>query len=303
MPLKHSIRAVFLLLLLLAPAVCVAQASHLSGPKQAAVSAGSLSATGRSAAAEPASSPSANLDCAQGPCEETPSHIATVNPPPPASAPWSLPERIQWLAIVLLVLIAYAGVWLGFTTLRRIEQQTRYVEEAAQAAADSARAVLLFAEGQARAERPWILVTAAPTPGTTNSFSVMATNRGRSPARILSLADCIAIVQDEAHLPPSPVFKAAPHTTAAPTLLLPGESVSIKSFSRDELKTVCENAEELHHIEEWEEKIYLYGTVTYSDLVSPEGKTFETGWCSWYIHGRQKSGMIMAGPPEYNRHT
>lgn len=272
-------------------------AANASANANANANASTSANTSASAGANTAS------DCAQGPCEETPEHIASVNPPPPAPAGWPLQDRIKWLAVVLLVLIAYIGVWLGLTTLRRIEQQTRYAEEAAQAAAETARAALLFAENQVRAERPWILVTATPTPGSVNSFSVMATNRGRSPARIVSLADCIAIVQDEAHLPPAPVFKTAPHAPTAPSLLLPGESISIKSFNRDELKTVCENAEEIRRIEEWEEKIFLYGVVVYADLAAPEGKNFETGWCAWYIHGRQKSGMILAGPPEYNRHT
>jgi hypothetical protein len=213
-----------------------------------------------------------------------------------------LQDRLKWLTEVLLMLIAYAGVWLGFSTLRKIERQTRYSEEAAQAAAEAARAALLFAENLAKAERPWLLISAAPMPGA-DSFSIMASNRGRSPARIVTLAECIAIVQDESELPSKPIFKTAPRTPAAPIVLLPGESVSIKSFSRDEVKTVCENAEELSRIEDWVEKLYLYGNVVYSDLVATDGKSFETGWCCWYIHGNQKSGMIAAGPPEYNRHT
>jgi hypothetical protein len=42
----------------------------------------------------------------------------------------------------------------------------------------------------------------------------------------------------------------------------------------------------------------------YRDLVSPQGSNeHETNWCCWYIHGRQKSGMVIAGPPSYNSHT
>jgi hypothetical protein len=207
------------------------------------------------------------------------------------------------MAELLLVVLGGVFAWIAVSTLLKIERQTRYSEETAQAAVEAARAALLFAENQAKADRPWILITATSMPGANDGFSVMATNRGRTPARVMSLAECIAIVQDEAELPDTPIFKTPPRAPVAPTLLLPGESVSIKSFSRDEVKTVCENAEEMHRIEEWEEKIYLYGNVVYTELTAPEGKTYETGWCCWYIHGRQKSGMIMAGPMEYNRHT
>jgi type II secretory pathway pseudopilin PulG len=204
---------------------------------------------------------------------------------------------------VLLLVVAAVFAWLAVASLRKIERQSQYAEENAQAAADAAKAALLIAENLARAERPWLLVSASPVPGSTNSFSIVATNRGRSPARVLSLAECIAIVRDETELPRVPIFKTAPRPPVAPTILLPGESVSIKTFSRDEVKTVCENPEEAQRIEEWAEKIYLYGNVIYNDLAASGDARLETGWCCWYIHGRQKSGMIMAGPPEYNRHT
>jgi hypothetical protein len=214
-----------------------------------------------------------------------------------------LPDRIRWAAEILLLLIAYPAILLAISALRKIERQTRYAETAAQAAADSAKAALLFAENQVRAERPWILITADPTPGVINGFSVVATNRGRSPARIVSLAEDIAIVEDEAQLPSAPVFKAEPRAPLAPILLLPGESANIKTFHRDEVKSICENPEQVLRVEDWKEKIYLYGNVAYTDLAAPGEETHETGWCCWYIHGRQKSGMIMAGPLGYNRHT
>ena len=201
------------------------------------------------------------------------------------------------------MVIAAAFAWMTFSALHKIERQTRYSEETAQAAVEAARAALLFAESQARAERPWILVSPSPMPGSGDSFSIMATNRGRNPARIVTLAECIAIAKDETELPADPLFKTEPRAPLAPILLLPGESANIKSFSREEVKSVCESPEEVRRIEEWEEKIYLYGNVVYTDLAGSGKTAYETGWCCWYIHGRQKSGMIMAGPPEYNRHT
>ena len=213
-------------------------------------------------------------------------------------------ERISWAANLILVLIAYVGVMLAVSLLRKIERQARYGEAAAQAAAESAKAALLLAQAQERAERPWIVITAEPVPGIRDSFTVVATNRGRSPARIISLVDEVAIARDESHLPLAPAFKTDPHAPSVLTILLPGESRGIKSFQRDDTKSVCDNAEDLRRVEEWEAKIFLYGAITYADLRAPaEEPAHETSWCCWYIHGRQKSGMVMAGPPEYNRHT
>jgi hypothetical protein len=60
----------------------------------------------------------------------------------------------------------------------------------------------------------------------------------------------------------------------------------------------------IKRIENWEEKVFVYGKVLYRDLIEPADKqVHETSWCCWYIHGRQKSGLVIAGPPEYNVHT
>jgi hypothetical protein len=64
------------------------------------------------------------------------------------------------------------------------------------------------------------------------------------------------------------------------------------------------SGEQFKRIENWDEKIFLHGKIVYRDLVSPMGSNeHQTNWCCWYIHGRQKSGMVIAGPPAYNSHT
>jgi hypothetical protein len=303
---KHLVAAAALLCLALAPEACPAQTGKPAAPATPALTRKSNTPAPASAApAAPGPSASgtpASPACTNGPCDYQQPHI-TIATPAPAAAPWSLPDRLRWAAEVLLLLLAYPSILFAISVLRKIERQTRYAETAAQAAADAAKAALLFAANQARAERPWILISAEPTPGVINGFSVVATNRGRSPARILSLAEGLAIIRDESELPHVPMFKAEPPAPAAPILLLPGESANIKSFTREEVKSVCENATQVLRVEDWEEKIYLYGNVAYTDLVAPGDEAHETGWCCWYIHGRQKSGMVMAGPPEYSRHT
>jgi hypothetical protein len=306
MILKNLALAAALFLGAFAPAIANAQAAK---PNSTAQPAAAPVTAGSSPAAAPASGPDSgsavpSSDCQGSACDAPPPSHITIATPAPAAAPWPVQERISWVANLILVLIVYFGVMLGYSTLRKIERQAHVVEAAAQAAANSAKAVLLLAQAQERAERPWIMVTAEPDPGIRDCFSVMVTNRGHSPTKIVSLMDSVATANDESQLPAEPIFHAEPRAPRDPIFLLPGESRKIKSFRRDDVQTICNNPEDLRRVEDWEVKIFLYGKVAYADLRVPEdADPHETSWCCWYIHGRQNSGMVMAGPLEYNRHT
>jgi hypothetical protein len=301
MPSKRLVAVAPLLFLAFVCQVCAAQAGQPATPAHPALT-GKSSTPAPATPAEAQPGTSANPTCNGGPCDYEQPHI-TIATPAPAPAPWLLPDRIRWAAEVLLLILAYPALLFAVSALRKIERQSRYAETAALAAAESAKAALLFAENQAKAERSWILISTKPTPGVVNGFSVVATNRGRSPARVVSLTEGLVIVQDEAELPPAPVFKDPPSPPVAPIILLPSESATIRTFQRDEVKSICESPEQVLRVEDWKEKIYLYGKVAYAELVASSDDTHETAWCCWYIHGRQKSGMIMSGPLDYNRHT
>jgi hypothetical protein len=110
-------------------------------------------------------------------------------------------------------------------------------------------------------------------------------------------------VVDEALLPTPPEY-GEPGAPRAPIILLPGESTPIKSFSREEGKGICDTEETFTRVANWEEKAFIYGKIFYRDLIAPRDKQLhETAWCCWYIHGRNKSGLVIAGPPDYNLHT
>lgn len=325
---KHLAMIAVLLSIALAPAARAAQTGNQAAPthqtaQSAAPAAPTPAAPAPRTPAPPAASPTVTpgatnpatqTDCEGGACDAQLPHI-TIATPAPAPAPWPLQDRIKWLTVVLLVLVAYVGIWLAVSALRKIERQTRYTETAAQAAAESAKAALLFAqtqaqaqaqqaEAQAQAERPWILITIEPAHDVLNGFTVVATNRGRGPARIVSLAEEVTSATDESQLPPVPTFTSEPCPILIPMILLQGESAGIKSFQSEDVKSFCENEERMRRVENWEDKIYLYGTVAYEDLRSNDGKqVHETSWCCWYIYGHRKSGMVVAGPPQYNRHT
>lgn len=243
-------------------------------------------------------------DCNGVPCEDQqPRVIVTL--PPPAPTPWPVHDRIAWAAYLVLAIVGYVGIMLAVSTLKKIERHTNAAETAATAAAESAQAALLHAQAIINAERPWLLLGVEPTLGVENSFNVTATNRGRSPAVITSRPDQILFAIDEAHLPPTPVLKHAEHGAPfVPIIVLPGEFTTIKTINRESVKELCGSEEKFKSIEAWDERLFLCGKVIYNDLIAPAGKqTHETNWCCWYIHGRQKSGLAIAGPPEYHSHT
>jgi hypothetical protein len=218
---------------------------------------------------------------------------------------WPTQDRIAWGANLLLALAGYAGIAIAISLLKKIERQTRATEAAADAAADAARAALAEAEATRMAERPWVLISTEPSRTVENAFTVVATNRGRTPARVVTAADGARIAASEDGLPPEPEYrKPAPGEVFEPLVLLPGESVVIKTFGREDVKRICVEDGSLERVDTWEEKIYLYGRLTYHELRSSRTQQeFETRWCCWYIHGRQRSGLVIAGPDSYHCHS
>jgi hypothetical protein len=243
-------------------------------------------------------------DCNGFPCDTPQPRVIPVNPPP-MPTPWPWYERVSWAAYVVLAALGYVGIMLALATLKKIERATEATEAAAQAAQNTSQAALLNAQAIIDSERPWILISVEPSLHTENGFTITATNRGRSPAQIVSTAEQVKIAADETQLPKkSEIDHREPLTPQVPVILLPGEFVGLRTFSRGDARGFCESDEQFARIETWEEKIYLFGRVVYRDLIGPpESQFHQTDWCCWYIHGRQKSGLVTAGAPEYNLHT
>jgi hypothetical protein len=255
-------------------------------------------------AAQPASNPADTTSCPGGNCDVWPTTVKVANPPP-AVPFWTFHDRILWAALLVLVVLGYIGIMIAVSTLKKIERNTKSGEEAAAAAYDAARAALVHAEAIVKAERPWILVAIEPSPGVANGFTVTAANRGRTPARIVAIPHKIEFADDESHLPEVPQYQEANSASPfVPIILLPGEFTQIATFCRDDVKELCESEEQFTRVENWEEKIFLYGRVTYRNLLSPQDEQIhQSSWCFWYIHGHQNSGMVPAGSANYNMHT
>jgi len=233
----------------------------------------------------------------------TPQPIIVTAPPQPApTRGWR--DQVLWGAEIGLVVLGYAAVLLALRSLRYIQRQTDFGVAAAQAALQCANAALESSQAIVDSGRPWIVISVEPFLTVENGFKVMATNRGRTPARIVAKADCAMLAPDETKLPPTPDYTTGKSSTPfEPIILLPGESAGIRPFRRTDVRPLCASEEQIRRIERWEEKVYIYGSVTYRDLISPlDQPNHETHWCCWYVYG-DKDALVISGPPEYNKHT
>jgi hypothetical protein len=228
-----------------------------------------------------------------------------VNPPAPAPSQWEWHDRVAWGAGIVLAVLGYVGIMLALRTLKSIDRHLQSGTATAEAAVGSASAALALAQAIANSERPWIVVTVEPFLTMENSFKVMASNRGRSPARIVSSIDQVQVALDETALPKVPEFDdSQTGDEPEPIVLLPGEATGIWALNRNDLPTICKTPEVLQSVERWHDTLFLYGRINYMELDAiGDTHTHETYWCCRYIHGEKNSALVMAGPPAYNKHT
>jgi hypothetical protein len=297
---KNAVVLVVFLAASLARAAVDGQAVGEAGPNDQAVPVSGPSSAGPSSASRLTEKTNFDYGSLNDPLPRI-----TVAAPVQAPPGWPVQDRIAWVASLLLTVMGYVGIMLAVSVLRKIERQTHSIETAVDSAAAIAQSALLHAQAMVRAERPWIMVTAEPYPGIENSSKVVATNRGKSPARIIATAERISIAVDENHLPPAPAYETEkPGVASNPIVLLPGESSCLRIFGWEDVRRSCSTVEELKRAEDWDEKIFLYGKITYEDLVAPAGReTHETSWCCWYIAGQRRSGLVTVGVPGFNTHT
>jgi hypothetical protein len=236
------------------------------------------------------------------------SHPATrityVNPAPPGPAPWPLRERVAWASNLMLAVAGYLGIVIGLRMMARIDRQAQAIASLADSVAQASNAVLLQVQGTLSSERPWLLAAVEPSLEAPDCFNVVISNRGRSPAEILSLNDRIAIVMGETFLPKSPEYsEESLKETMAPLILVPGEFTIVQTFAGSDLQWICKTPESRRRVERNEDQIFLHGRVTYRNLISqPDDQPYITDWCCKYVQGNGKMKLPIAGPREYNKH-
>lgn len=228
-----------------------------------------------------------------------------VTGPPPATNTWLWHERVAWAASIVLAVLGYVGILLALRTLGAIRRSNEANLETARAALAAADAMLSQTKALLEFERPWILVHVEASLTADNSFMVMASNRGRRPARITQLFDQVNMVPADSDLPFSPELDPIDSKEQEePLILLPGESTVIARFLRKDIAQICKTESQLQRVASWKEVIYLLGRVTYMDISpsSANPSPYQTDWCCRYIHGETKSALIIGGPQAYNRH-
>ena len=283
----------------LSPSLTIAQAASPAASKPAQTT----PRTGLAGSARTPTPPAGGSNDASAADPAQPQQIVVTSPPAEA-APWTWHDKILWGAELVLVVLGYTGVVLALRTLKNIQRQTEFGVQAAQAALQCANASLESSQAIVDSGRPWIVVTVEPFLTVEHGFKVMATNRGRTPARIMAKNDCVKVVQDETKLPQAPDYESGKSATPfEPIILLPGESAGIRPFRRSDVRSHCASEDQFRRLERWEEKLFVYGRVVYRDLISPmDQPNHETDWCCWYVYG-DKDALVIAGPPEYNKHN
>ena len=264
---------------------------------------GSVTRTTPKPSPPPDGSSTATSESEETPTSNQPQII--VNPPAPPPEEWGWRQQLTWGATIVLAVLGYVGIMLALRTLKSIDRHLESGGAVTKVAMDTANAALALAQAIASSERPWIVVTVEPFLTMENSFKVMASNRGRSPARIVSSVDQVRIAVDETNLDKVPEFeKIEAGDEPEPIVLLPGEATGIWALNREDLGTICKSPEVLKKVERWQETLFLFGRIQYMELsAASEAGMHETFWCCRYIHGEKSSALVMAGPPAYNKHS
>jgi hypothetical protein len=210
--------------------------------------------------------------------------------------------------------------WVIVLTLMAIAEQAKETAKATKAVRDglplqkaSADAALLNAQALINAERPWIIVT-AKRKDDNDVFMVYGELQGRTPAKIISGWGNHIIVPEILgerstaidNLPDEPPYK--PEGTEIPyeILAVPGQTpFSIYVFPV--YTRIKPNFELWRKIENFEEVLFLFGRLVYTDTLTkdPDGKPteHETRWCFKYIPSKPEGMITKSGKPSYNRYT
>ncbi len=232
-------------------------------------------------------------------------------------------DRLYWFFSGILVFVGAAGVYLAYRTLKAIQgqlneikrageqtdkliahtaQQAEAAKTAAESSAKNAESARLNAQAVINSERPWVFIKLnepVQNPRETQ-IKFTAINRGRTPAEVtLYTADFIFAHPES--LASIPTYPLAGHELAHKKYLPQGDSFEVYEF---DCRTVMESQQwsNLNQPnQQGEVKRFVFiGHVLYRDLITRE--EHETRFCYW-LSPAPWIGLIVGGPPEYNKHT
>jgi hypothetical protein len=226
-------------------------------------------------------------------------------------------DGVYWTLEVMLVFVAagsFIAVWYQAQETARVVKVTQLSTEAVKrqigimerqtkAAEDAAAAALLNAQAMMHSERPWIIVNIEPHPQFRGSFLFAATNKGRTPAQLVSGSSEYIFTARPQDLPVPPTYSSQ-FTGLDETLLVPGDPFQIYSRSGICPEDILARRSASHELRSYNESLVFYGRILYRNAFSNgnDANSFhETRWCLAYLKHERR--FVVTGPDEYNRHT
>lgn len=169
----------------------------------------------------------------------------------------------------------------------------------------AAEAGLLNAQALINSERPWVLVKVEPSKGIFgfDGFDIIAVNRGRTPAFIVSYTfDCLIVDEGES-MPAEPEYGKAKPVCA---ILLPDEPMRLDSVGGGTVAMYCIDEEKWQRVVGMDAWAYFVGRIVYRDLLSPiDTPPHETDWAFSYVQGSGEDFHLtpFTPPPGWTKHT
>jgi hypothetical protein len=187
-----------------------------------------------------------------------------------------------------------------------IAWQSTETRDAARGAEKAADAALLNVKAFVNSERPWISVKVEPTPWG-KGFNVVAVNKGRTPATILSHAEnCIVMDAMEYAREFLPVPPQYGKRVVEPETVLPEDWTEIYEINRKSLTKAGYSETDVIKLESGDSIAHIFGLIVYRDVLgTPAEVTYETRWCCWLIPDSTPDGVIacLSTQAGYTGHT
>jgi hypothetical protein len=192
-----------------------------------------------------------------------------------------------------------ALVIVGLITCLVIGWQSMETRRAAKAALSNFQAFV-------NSERPWISVKVERTPWG-KGFNVVAVNKGRTPATILSHAEnCIVMDAMEYAREFLPIPPKYGKPVVDSETVLPEDSTEVYQITRKSIAKAGYSETDVTKLESGNSVAYIFGVIAYRDVLgTPSEVAYETRWCCWLIPDSTPDGVMVGLSTQdgYTGHT
>jgi len=244
--------------------------------------------------------------------DHTGTHSSDIQTPKPSEdleIQRKLAKFTKWLVIVgalqfAALIIQAIAFWYTLGAVRSQANlmgiHAEHLDKLAAAAKENAEAARLSAQAVINSERPWITVTVDRDPEVTNRFFYRITNKGRTPASVISAFSERRIVELPDNLPIPPTYSSPMYSPVDDLIVADGVWIDHPGFSAEAVIGHPQGARKM--FESSAKFICFYGQITYRDsLGNGDFSEHYTRWCFAYDVFRKT--MVASGPHEYRSKT